>query len=78
MPLGWNEIRSRAVTFSKEWANETRKHAEAKTFWDDFFRVFGLNRRHLASFEEPVKKLSGSYGLLACLPRTNTSSSTIL
>ncbi len=64
MPLGWNEIRSRAVTFSKEWADETREHAEAKTFWDEFFRVFGLNRRHLASFEEPVKKLSGSYGFI--------------
>ncbi len=64
MPLGWNEIRSRAVAFSKEWAGETREHAEAKTFWDEFFKVFGLTRRHLASFEEPVKKLSGSYGFI--------------
>lgn len=64
MPLGWNEIRSRAVAFSKEWEGETREHAEAKTFWDEFFRVFGLNRRHLASFEEPVKKLTGSYGFI--------------
>ena len=64
MPLGWNEIRSRAVSFSKEWEGETREHAEAKTFWDDFFRVFGLTRRHIASFEEPVKKLSGNYGYI--------------
>ena len=64
MPLSWNEIRSRAVAFSKEWAGESREHAEAKTFWDDFFRVFGLNRRHLASFEEPVKNLGGNYGFI--------------
>ena len=34
MPLSWNEIRSGAVAFSKEWAGESREHAEAKTFWD--------------------------------------------
>ena len=61
MRLSWNEIRGRAVSFSKEWAGETREHAEAKTFWDEFFRVFGLTRRHLASFEEPVKNLSGNF-----------------
>ncbi|MEX0642618.1 MAG: DNA methyltransferase [Pirellulales bacterium] len=61
MPISWNEIRSRAVAFSKEWAAEHREDAEAKTFWDDFFKVFGLTRRHLASFEEPVKHLGGHY-----------------
>jgi len=63
-PLSWNEIRSRAVAFSKDWADESREHAEAKTFWDEFFKVFGLTRRHVASFEEPVKTLSGSYGFI--------------
>ena len=63
-PLSWNEIRARAVAFSKEWAGETREESEAKTFWDEFFQVFGLTRRHLASFEEPVKKLSGNYGFI--------------
>jgi hypothetical protein len=64
MPLSWNEIRSNAQRFAVEWASETREHAEAKTFWDDFFRVFGLTRRHLASFEEPVKGLKGHYGFI--------------
>lgn len=64
MPLSWNEIRSRALAFSKEWAGESREHAEAKTFWDDFFRVFGLTRRHTASFEEPVKNLGGNYSFI--------------
>ncbi len=64
MPLSWNEIRNRAVAFSKEWTGESRELAEAKTFWDEFFRVFGLTRRHLASFEEPVKNLGGNYGFI--------------
>ena len=64
MPISWNEIRSRAVAFSKEWAGETREHAESQTFWNEFFNVFGLTRRHTASFEEPVKNLSGSYGFI--------------
>ena len=34
MQLGWNEIKQRAVQFSREWAGETREEAEAKSFWD--------------------------------------------
>ena len=64
MPLSWNEIRSNAIAFAKEFSGDTRENAEAKTFWDRFFEVFGLNRRHLARFEEPVKKISGQYGYI--------------
>ncbi len=52
MPISWNEIRQNAVCFSREWAEETREHAEAKSFWDDFFGVFGIPRRSVATFEE--------------------------
>jgi hypothetical protein len=64
MPLSWNEIRSNAFAFSKEWKNASREDADAKSFWDDFFRIFGLMRRHVASFEEPVKSLKGTYGFI--------------
>ena len=57
MPLSWNEIKSRALAFSKEWELESSEDAEAKTFWDGFFNVFGITRKRLASFEEPVRKL---------------------
>jgi hypothetical protein len=56
MPLSWNEIKDRAIRFSKEWETETSEDAEAKTFWDDFFNVFGISRRKIASFEKPVKR----------------------
>jgi len=67
MPLSWNEIRSRALIFSKEWADETSEDAEAKSFWDGFFNVFGITRRRLASFEAPVKKDDGKGGFIDLL-----------
>jgi type I restriction-modification system DNA methylase subunit len=64
MPLSWNEIKSRALAFSKEWKLESSEDAEAKTFWDGFFNVFGISRKRVASFEEPVKKLGDKYGYM--------------
>lgn len=59
MPLSWNEIRQRAITFAREWRDETRERAEAQTFWNEFFQVFGKSRRAIATFEEPVRNLTG-------------------
>jgi len=64
MQLGWNEIKQRAVQFSREWAGETREEAEAKSFWDAFFNVFGIPRRSVATFEEPVRKINNQYGYI--------------
>jgi hypothetical protein len=64
MPLSWNEIRHRAIAFSKEWMGATREQADKQTFWNEFFNVFGMSRKALASFEEPVRKLSGHYGAI--------------
>ena len=51
MPLSWNEIRSRAIKFSKEWEHTSSEDAEAKSFLDGFFDVFGISRRRVATFE---------------------------
>jgi len=51
MPLSWNEIRDRAVQFSKEWAEAKSEQAERQTFWNEFFEVFGLKRKTVANFE---------------------------
>ena len=55
--LNWNEIRTRAAAFAKEWANEGSERAEAQSFWNDFFEVFGVKRRRVAVFEKQVAKL---------------------
>jgi hypothetical protein len=62
MPISWNEIRQNAIRFSNEWATAKSEIAEKQTFWNEFFEVFGMRRRAVASFEEPVKQLRGSYG----------------
>lgn len=55
MPLSWNEIRGRALAFSREWDGEKSERAEAQTFWNGFFNVFGIERRRVAVFEKQVK-----------------------
>src|SRR5580658_3359766 len=64
MPISWNEIRHNAIKFSGEWKGATNESAEKQTFWNEFFQVFGIKRRVVASFEEPVKKISGDYGYI--------------
>ena len=61
MPLSWNEIRQRAITFSRNLSDDSRERAEAQTFWNEFFDVFGVRRRLVATFEEPVKNLQGDH-----------------
>ncbi len=59
--LSWNEIRQRAIQFSNEWKDARDERAEAQTFWNEFFDVFGVRRRTVASFEEPVRSLKDTY-----------------
>lgn len=61
MPLSWTEIRQRAIAFSREWRDAVHERAEAQTFWNEFFLVFGKSRRVVASFEEPVRSLRETY-----------------
>lgn len=67
MPLSWNEIKARAIAFAKEWEDEASEDAEAKSFWDAFFQVFGVHRRRIASFEVPIKREDGSGGFIDLL-----------
>lgn len=64
MPLSWNEIRQRATAFARSWSGATRERAEAQTFWNEFFNVFGRTRRTVASFEDPVCNLAGTYDFI--------------
>ncbi len=67
MPLSWNEIKSRAIAFSQEWEDESSEDAEAKSFWDGWFRVFGISRRRVATFEQSVKKADHKQGFIDLL-----------
>ena len=60
MVLSLNEIRRRAFAFVHEWKDEENERAEAQTFWNQFFEIFGINRRRVASFEKPSIALNGN------------------
>ena len=62
MSLSWNEIRSRTITFKNEWKDVNKENAETQTFYNEFFNIFGISRKRVASFEAPVKKLNGKNG----------------
>jgi hypothetical protein len=62
MPLSWNEIRSRALAFSKHWADAANEDAQAKPFLIAFFEVFGITDKRFASFEHAAQKYDGSRG----------------
>lgn len=64
MALSWNEIKERAVAFSKEWENTIHENADAKPFLVDFFNVFGISQRKVSTFEEKVKKLDERDGYI--------------
>ncbi len=57
MPLSWNEIKSRALTFSRTWSDAAHEDSQGKPFWIDFFEIFGITDKRVASFEHAVKKL---------------------
>lgn len=61
MRLSLAEIRANAMKFSAEWADASSERAEAQTFWNELFAVFGLKRRLVATFEEKVKNLKKAY-----------------
>jgi len=60
MPLSWNEIKSRALTFSRTWADAAHEDSQGKPFWIDFFEIFGITNKRVATFEHAVKKLPGA------------------
>ena len=58
--LSREEMKTRALAFAKAWAGPQREEAEAKTFLDQFFAVFGRDRRafdarpSLADLHDPL------------------------
>ena len=67
MALSWNEIKDRALKFSKEWADTSNANADAKPFLVEFFNVFGITSKRVSTFEHRVKKLDDKDGYIDLL-----------
>ena len=67
MALSWNEIKDRALNFSKEWADTSNEEADAKPFFFFFFNVFGISSKRVSTFEHRVKKLDDKDGYIDLL-----------
>ena len=64
MSLSPNEIRTRAARFASEWKDARYERGETHTFYNDCFDIFGVNRRRVASYEEPVRLLGKNRGFI--------------
>jgi hypothetical protein len=52
------------LLFSKTWADASNEDSQAKPFWIDFFEIFGITNKRVATFELHVKKLGGAQGFM--------------
>jgi len=52
LTLSREEMRSRALAFAKRWKGPQREEADAKSFLDEFFDVFGRDRRAIDAVHE--------------------------
>ena len=64
MRLSWNEVRARAATFADEWQDAAYEKGETQSFYNAFFRVFGVQRRSVARYEAHVAKLDNRSGFI--------------
>ena len=64
MRLSWNEIRTRAAQFAHEWKDAAYEKGETQSFYNDFFGIFGVQRRSVARYEQHVQKLDNRSGFI--------------
>lgn len=65
--LSLNEIKLRAQGFVLNWKDKAataREEADAQTFENEFFAIFGVPRSKIAVFEQKVKLQDGSNGYI--------------
>ncbi|MDR2169326.1 MAG: hypothetical protein LBP59_04220, partial [Planctomycetaceae bacterium] len=65
--LSWNEIRLRASVFVSVWlsrCDSSREDADAQTFENEFFYIFGVPRAKVAVFEKRVKFCNDNSGVI--------------
>ena len=69
--LGWDEYKRRAKAFSDDWADAHYEKGQTQTFYNEFFEIFGIKRKQVATYEQRVKLLNNKHGFMDLFwPRT--------
>ncbi len=55
MAHSYRDIKNRAHQFLIDYKDAVKENAESQSFLNEFFAIFGISRRRVASFETPVK-----------------------
>ncbi|MDI9408765.1 MAG: N-6 DNA methylase [Candidatus Pacebacteria bacterium] len=58
--ISQNEALLRAARFAAEWKDATKEKQDTHSFLNDFFGVFGIDRKKVAVFEHFIEKLGTS------------------
>lgn len=60
MRLGWQEIRQRARDFSERWNDAHYEKGETQSFYNEFFQIFGIDRKKVAIFERKIEMIDAN------------------
>ncbi len=54
----------RAASFARAWAGAAYEKGETQSYYNDFFHIFGVQRRSVARYEERVELLDNRHGYI--------------
>ena len=57
MRRSWDEIRRQAKRFADAHKDACYEKGETQTFYNEFFEIFGVKRRQVATYEHRVRSL---------------------
>ena len=55
MPQSFRDTKNKAFQFVKDYQDANKENAESQSFLNDFFAIFGVDRKRVATFEKSVK-----------------------
>ncbi|MBW3569058.1 N-6 DNA methylase [Candidatus Parcubacteria bacterium] len=64
MSLPLNEIRARSAAFAERWKGVSSEQGERQSFWNEFFEIYGTDRKSVAIFESAVNRLGRAQGFI--------------
>jgi len=75
VPYKRYRIKARAAKFAEDWNGAQYERGDTQTFYIEFFELFGVTRRRVASFEHSVNLPIKSAAISIFFGRASFSSS---